>query len=166
MPSTLEKFKEIYALRETKAIVLQTMSLRGIRKTYKNCNNIGGNVQIFDIPIDKRDVLLHLEFQNELGGLMGKVVTMPRLFIKGRYIEGANEVSYLHEEEMLKKAKKGLKPKEVAAKSFSSENKTTIIDASLDSTKNIAVAASVVAIVVVGWWYFCSSSKGKEEERE
>lgn len=82
--------------------------------------------------------------------------------------EKAAENIYIRkmERERLEKAKKGLKPEEVTAESFSSETKATITDASSDSTKNIAVVAGVVAIVAAGWWYFRSSSKKNEEEKE
>lgn len=106
--SALEIFEEICPPGGTEAIVLYTTSLRGIRRTYENCNNIRGIVQSFGIPIDERDVSLHLEFRNELRGLMGKVVTAPRLFIKGRYIGGVEEVSKLHEEERLGELLAGL----------------------------------------------------------
>lgn len=93
-----KNFEKICPPGGEKSVVFYTTSLRGIRKTYEDCNKIRGMVQCFGIPIDERDVSMHLEFRNELRDLMGRVVTIPRLFIKGSYIGGVEEVSRLHEE--------------------------------------------------------------------
>lgn len=45
----------------------------------------------------ERDVSLHLEYREELWKIMGSKVIPPKLFIKGRYIGGADEVFGLHE---------------------------------------------------------------------
>ncbi|KAH9315370.1 hypothetical protein KI387_023997, partial [Taxus chinensis] len=80
-----------------KAVVLYTTSLRGIRKTFDDCNKVRSVLQNFGIPIDERDVSMHLEFRNELKELMGKPVPVPRLFIKGRDIGVAEEVLQLND---------------------------------------------------------------------
>jgi len=55
-------------------------------------------LESFGVCIDERDVSMHLDFRTELKELMGKPVSVPRLFIKGRYIGGADEVLQLHED--------------------------------------------------------------------
>ncbi|GLJ54141.1 hypothetical protein SUGI_1159930 [Cryptomeria japonica] len=80
------------------AVVLYTTTLRGIRKTFEDCNNVRDTLASYGICISERDVSMHLDFRNELRKLMGKLVTVPRLFIKGRYIGGADEVLRIHEE--------------------------------------------------------------------
>lgn len=81
------------------AVVLYTTTLRGIRKTFEDCNNVRDALESYGICISERDVSMHLEFRNELRKLMGgKLVTVPRVFIKGRYIGGADEVLRIHEE--------------------------------------------------------------------
>ncbi|KAL9332167.1 hypothetical protein ACSQ67_001777 [Phaseolus vulgaris] len=45
----------------------------------------------------ERDVSLHLEFREELWKILGGKVIPPKLFIRGRYIGGADEVVGLHE---------------------------------------------------------------------
>lgn len=80
------------------AVVLYTTTLRGIRKTFEDCNNVRDALESYEICISERDVSMHLEFRNELRKLMGgKLVTVPRVFIKGRYIGGADEVLKIHE---------------------------------------------------------------------
>jgi glutaredoxin domain-containing cysteine-rich protein 1 len=49
-----------------------------------------------------------LEFREELWRIMGDRVIPPRLFIKGRYIGGADEVTGLHEQGKLKNLLAGI----------------------------------------------------------
>lgn len=94
----LDSFEEKCPPGGEKAVVLYTTTLRGIRKTYEDCNNVRSVLESFGVCIDERDVSMHLDFRNELKELMGKPVAVPRLFIKGRYIGGADEVLQLHED--------------------------------------------------------------------
>ncbi|MCO5561793.1 hypothetical protein L7F22_015417 [Adiantum nelumboides] len=93
-------------------LVLYTTTLRGIRKTFEDCNIIRKTLQSYSLHIDERDVSMHLGFLNELRGLMDRVLAVPRLFIKGRYIGGVEEVGKLHEDGKLKELVEGL-PREV-----------------------------------------------------
>ena len=78
-------------------LVIYTTTLRGIRKTFEDCNIVRAIFQSFGLRIDERDVSMHLEFLNELRELMGRMVSVPRVFITGRYIGGIEDVSKLHE---------------------------------------------------------------------
>lgn len=95
-----------------KAVVLYTTTLRGIRKTFEDCNTAREILQSFGLSIDERDVSMHLEFLNELRELMDRVVSVPRMFIKGRYIGGIEEVVKLHEDGKLSELVEGL-PKQI-----------------------------------------------------
>ncbi|GMJ09493.1 hypothetical protein like AT5G06470 [Hibiscus trionum] len=90
------------------SVVLYTTSLRGIRKTFEDCRSIRYLLNSFKILIHERDVSMDMEFREELWRLFGERVVPPKLFIKGRYIGGADEVIGLHEEGKLKKLLKGI----------------------------------------------------------
>lgn len=107
-----ERFEEKCPPGGDKSVVLYTTTLRGIRKTFEDCNNAREILKSFGLSIDERDVSMHLEFRNELRELMGKVVCVPRMFIKGRYIGGAEEVAKFHEDGRLSELLQGL-PKEM-----------------------------------------------------
>lgn len=65
------------------------------------------------MDIDERDVSMDTGFMSELRGRLGskeKVVALPRVFIGGRYIGGANEVLQLNEIGELKKLLQGVPP--------------------------------------------------------
>ncbi|XP_024366054.1 uncharacterized protein [Physcomitrium patens] len=79
-------------------VVLYLTSLRGIRKTFEDCHSLRMILQSFTVWIDERDVSMHAEFRQEVTDLLGGPVMVPRLFIKGRYIGGSDEVRRLHEE--------------------------------------------------------------------
>ncbi|CAK9265258.1 unnamed protein product [Sphagnum jensenii] len=82
-------------------VVLYTTSLRGIRKTFESCNTLRMILESFNVYVDERDVSMHAGFREELKALFGKPVPVPRVFIKGHYIGGAEEVFELHEDGLL-----------------------------------------------------------------
>ena len=61
----------------------------------------------FDLIIDECNVSMHLGFLNELRELMGRVVSIPRLSVKGRYIGGIDEGGKLHEDGKLSELVEG-----------------------------------------------------------
>lgn len=85
------------------AVVLYTTSLRGIRKTFEDCKTIRFLLKSFRVLFHERDVSMHMEYREELWRIMGGRVVPPRLFIKGRYIGGAEEVVVLNEQGKLRK---------------------------------------------------------------
>ncbi|KAL2900942.1 hypothetical protein RDABS01_026024 [Bienertia sinuspersici] len=89
-------------------VILYTTSLRGIRKTYEDCNAIKFLLDSFRVVYLERDVSMHLKYREELWEVLENQVVPPRLFIKGRYIGGADEVLMLHEIGMLKKLLQGI----------------------------------------------------------
>lgn len=86
------------------SVILYTTSLRGIRKTFEQCNSIRFLLESFRVLFFERDVSMHMEFKDEMWRVLdGKVKPLPpRLFIKGRYIGGAEEVLVLHEQGKLR----------------------------------------------------------------
>ncbi|KAK7396782.1 hypothetical protein VNO78_17940 [Psophocarpus tetragonolobus] len=94
---SLGDFKELCPPGGNHSIILYTTSLRGIRKTFQDCNTVRFLLRSFKIMYHERDVSLHLEFREELWKILGGKVIPPKLFIKGRYIGGVDEVVGLHE---------------------------------------------------------------------
>ncbi|KAK8570728.1 hypothetical protein V6N13_103132 [Hibiscus sabdariffa] len=85
------------------AVVFYTTSLRGIRKTFEDCSSIRFLLDSFKVSVQERDVSMDMGFREELWNILGCRVIPPKLFIKGRYIGGADEVVGLHEQGKLKK---------------------------------------------------------------
>ncbi|MCO5560400.1 hypothetical protein L7F22_014015 [Adiantum nelumboides] len=99
--SLLEDYEELCPPGGNQAVVLYTTSLRGIRKTYEDCIKAQETLKSYGVLIDERDVSMHLEYRNELRQLMQRLVTVPRLFVKGRYIGGAEVIAKLAEDGQL-----------------------------------------------------------------
>ncbi|KAJ6388497.1 hypothetical protein OIU77_026961 [Salix suchowensis] len=79
------------------SVVLYTTSLRGIRRTFDDCTRLKTLFELHHVVFDERNVSLHGDFLNELRGLVGEGASVPRVFIKGRYIGGVDEVVELNE---------------------------------------------------------------------
>ncbi|XP_068340103.1 uncharacterized protein At3g28850-like [Pyrus communis] len=81
------------------AVVVYTTTLRGIRKTFEDCNNVRSIAESHLIHVLERDISMDSGFKEEIRGLMGtKEVKVPLVFVKGRLIGGADEVVKLEEE--------------------------------------------------------------------
>ncbi|PUZ49159.1 hypothetical protein GQ55_7G303400 [Panicum hallii var. hallii] len=84
---------------ERKAVVYFT-SLRGVRKTFVDCCAVRNILRSYGVRVDERDVSMHAGFKAELAELLGQGftgATLPRVFVDGQYIGGAEDVQYLHE---------------------------------------------------------------------
>ncbi|KAI9173837.1 hypothetical protein LWI28_007332 [Acer negundo] len=82
------------------SVVVYTTSLRGVRRTYEECTRVRNIFELHGIVFDERDVSLHGEFLSELRELLGEeggASSLPRVFVKGRYVGGADELSELNE---------------------------------------------------------------------
>lgn len=90
------------------AIVLYTTTLRGVRKTFEDCNSVRFLLRSLKLLFLERDVSMHMEFREELWRVFGGRTIPPTLFIKGRYIGGADEVLGLHEQGKLLPLVQGL----------------------------------------------------------
>ncbi|KAK2991435.1 hypothetical protein RJ640_019081 [Escallonia rubra] len=78
-------------------LVLYSTSLGGVRRTYEDCNKVRSILELHGFVFDERDVSLHGEFLAELKELVGEGASVPRMFLKGRYIGGVEEVVGLNE---------------------------------------------------------------------
>ncbi|PON42087.1 Glutaredoxin [Parasponia andersonii] len=107
--SSLLDFEEKCPPGGSDKVILYTTSLRGIRKTFEDCSAIKFLLESFKVSFFERDVSLHQEFREELWSILGGRVVPPRLFIKGRYIGGADEVvGVLNEQGKLRKLLEGI----------------------------------------------------------
>ncbi|XP_061366772.1 uncharacterized protein At3g28850 [Gastrolobium bilobum] len=83
-------------------VVIYTTTLRGIRKTFEDCNKVRSIIESHCVHMVERDVSMDSGFKEELRKLMGtKQVNVPVVFVKGRLVGGADEVLKLEEEEKL-----------------------------------------------------------------
>ncbi|XP_062112754.1 uncharacterized protein At3g28850 [Humulus lupulus] len=81
------------------AVVIYTTTLRGIRKTFEDCNKVRSIIESHLIHVLERDISMDSGFKEELRKLMGKTqVKVPLVFVKGRLIGGAEQVVKLEEE--------------------------------------------------------------------
>lgn len=85
------------------SVVIYTTTLRGIRKTFEDCNVVRSIVNSHHIQMSERDVSMHSAFKEELRELMGatKRMRIPCVFVKGRMIGGAEVMAKMEEESKL-----------------------------------------------------------------
>ncbi|OAY79310.1 uncharacterized protein At3g28850-like [Ananas comosus] len=81
-------------------VVLYLTTLRGVRRTYEDCWAARAILQSYGARVDERDVSMHGGFKEELKGLLGESFAgkLPRVFVDGEYLGGAEEVRRMHEE--------------------------------------------------------------------
>ncbi|XP_051113193.1 uncharacterized protein At5g39865-like [Andrographis paniculata] len=95
-----------------KLVVLYFTSLRIVRRTFEDCKTVRSILSAFRVPIDERDLSMDSGFIDELQRILGlskrSKLTLPRVFIGGRYIGGVEDVRRLHESGELKKYVEGL----------------------------------------------------------
>nr|GLL24717.1 uncharacterized protein At3g28850-like isoform X2 [Ipomoea trifida] len=95
----LEQFDKIRPPGGENAVVLYITTLRGIRKTFEDCNTVRSILESHQVRTLERDISMHSGFREELRGLMGTTdVRVPVVFVKGRLIGGADQVVKLEEE--------------------------------------------------------------------
>ncbi|XP_057976587.1 uncharacterized protein At5g39865 [Malania oleifera] len=79
-------------------IVLYFTSLRGIRRTYADCYAVRTIFRGFRLWVDERDISMDSAYRTELQNVLGeKRVSLPQVFIRGKYLGGAEVVKQLHE---------------------------------------------------------------------
>ncbi|KAH6814222.1 hypothetical protein C2S51_023240 [Perilla frutescens var. frutescens] len=100
-----------------KTIVVYFTSLRVVRSTFEDCKTVRSILRAFRVPIDERDLSMDSRFTEELQRILGLTekskLMLPRVFIAGRYIGGAEEVRCLHESGELKSYVERLPPAEL-----------------------------------------------------
>uniref|UniRef100_A0A0D9ZKH7 Glutaredoxin domain-containing protein n=1 Tax=Oryza glumipatula TaxID=40148 RepID=A0A0D9ZKH7_9ORYZ len=91
------------------AVVLYTTTLRGIRRTFEECNAVRAAIEAHDVKVIERDVSMDSGYREELRLLLGgREVRVPAVFVRGRHVGGAAEVTKLEEEGKLKALLQGL----------------------------------------------------------
>uniref|UniRef100_A0A5B7B4E0 Glutaredoxin domain-containing protein n=1 Tax=Davidia involucrata TaxID=16924 RepID=A0A5B7B4E0_DAVIN len=109
----------IYLPGAEKRIVVYFTSLRVVRSTFEDCRTVRSILRGFRVSIDERDLSMDSAFLGELQRILGQEnkakLTLPRVFIGGRYIGGAEEIRQLHEAGELKKFMEGLPAAEPGA---------------------------------------------------
>ncbi|XP_008456623.2 uncharacterized protein At3g28850 [Cucumis melo] len=91
------------------SVILYTTTLRGIRKTFEDCNSIRFLLETFKVKFHERDVSMHTEFKEDLWKVLETNRALPpKLFIRGKYIGGAEEVLELHEKGKLRPLFEGI----------------------------------------------------------
>lgn len=107
--SCLHPESEFYVPGLEDRVVLYFTSLRGIRKTYEDCCTVRMIFKGFRVLVDERDISMDSSYRKELqNALKGKVVGLPQVFVRGRYIGGAEEIKQLHEAGELAKLLEGI----------------------------------------------------------
>ncbi|KAF5203266.1 Glutaredoxin family protein [Thalictrum thalictroides] len=95
----LESFDKKCPLGGESSVILYTTRMRGVRKTFEECNNVRRILESHGIVMIERDLFTEWDevYKQQLKNLLGRV-QIPALFVKGRFIGGAKEVSSLNEE--------------------------------------------------------------------
>uniref|UniRef100_A0A0A9DJ67 Glutaredoxin domain-containing protein n=1 Tax=Arundo donax TaxID=35708 RepID=A0A0A9DJ67_ARUDO len=80
------------------AVVLYTTTLRGVRRTFEDCNGVRALLECLPVVFQERDVSMDRGLRDELWAVTGEKAVPPRLFVRGRDVGGAAQVLALHEE--------------------------------------------------------------------
>lgn len=88
-------------------VVVYLTSLRVVRPTFEACKTVQSILTGFRVNVDERDLSMDASFSSELQRIFGvseeTQVALPRVFIGGKYIGGAEELRQLNETGELKK---------------------------------------------------------------
>ncbi|KAE8774729.1 hypothetical protein D1007_52864 [Hordeum vulgare] len=91
------------------AVVLYTTTLRGIRRTFEECNAVRAAIEAHDVKVIERDVSMDSGYREELRLLLGgRELRVPAVFVRGKHVGGAAEVTRMEEEGKLKALLQGL----------------------------------------------------------
>ncbi|KAK4423207.1 hypothetical protein Salat_1903500 [Sesamum alatum] len=108
----LDGFEMICPPNGENKVVVYTTTLRGVRKTFEDCNAVRLAIEGLGISFCERDISMDRGFRDELRELMkGKGSNgsiPPRVFVKGRYIGGVDEMMRIVEEGYLGRLLQGL----------------------------------------------------------
>ncbi|KAL2516641.1 Glutaredoxin family protein [Abeliophyllum distichum] len=109
---SLAGFEKICPPNGEHKLVIYTTTLRGVRKTFEDCNAVRSAIEGLGFMVFERDISMDKGFRDELRELMkGKdrsELIPPRVFMKGSYLGGVDEVLRRVEEGSLGKLLQGL----------------------------------------------------------
>ncbi|CAL0310201.1 unnamed protein product [Lupinus luteus] len=102
-------FKEKVSLAGSEErIVVYLTSLRGVRKTYEDCSKVRMMLNNLGVAVDERDINLNASYKKELQNAVGNnKVSLPQVFIRGKYVGNADVMEKLNESGVLEKLLKG-----------------------------------------------------------
>ncbi|KAJ4866104.1 Glutaredoxin family protein [Raphanus sativus] len=84
----LEGFPEKCPPGGEDSVVVYITTLRGIRKTFEDCNAVRSVLDSHEVRFSERDVSMHSVFKEEIRGILGtKQVKIPAVFVKGRMVD-------------------------------------------------------------------------------
>nr|XP_004249863.1 uncharacterized protein At5g39865-like [Solanum lycopersicum] len=91
-------------------VVIYFTSIRGIRRTFEDCYTVKMILGSYRVKVDERDVSMHMAYRKELQNVVGEKNnhTLPQVFIKGKYIGGAELIKQLNEIGELPKLLRGV----------------------------------------------------------
>ncbi|GAB2299329.1 hypothetical protein Dimus_033405 [Dionaea muscipula] len=92
-------------------IVVYYTSLRIVRTTFEECRAVRSILKGYRVKMDERDLSMDSAFLDELHQITGckrKSLSLPRVFIDGKYVGGAEEIRRLHETGDLRRLIEGL----------------------------------------------------------
>ncbi|GMH29867.1 hypothetical protein Nepgr_031710 [Nepenthes gracilis] len=109
----LDWFEKLCPPNGEDRVVLYTTTLRGVRKTFEACNAVRSAIEGLGVLISERDISMDRGFREELKELMSgkegkEMAAPPQVFVKGRYLGGAEQVLRIHEEGCLGELLEGL----------------------------------------------------------
>ncbi|KAK9067923.1 hypothetical protein SSX86_012034 [Deinandra increscens subsp. villosa] len=111
-PDFLDGFEPLCPPKGENRVVIYTTTLRGVRRTFEACNAVRAVLEGFGVSFCERDISMDRGFRDELWELMkGKdkdELVPPRVFVKGRYVGGSDEVLRIVEEGCLGQLVEGL----------------------------------------------------------
>ncbi|GAB4827397.1 hypothetical protein Ancab_034282 [Ancistrocladus abbreviatus] len=85
-------------------VVVYFTSLRGVRRTYDDCHAVRMILKGHRVYVDERDLAMDSAYRNDLQSVFGeRNVSLPQVFIKGRYLGGADVIRHLNEMGELRK---------------------------------------------------------------
>ncbi|KAF3448785.1 hypothetical protein FNV43_RR09498 [Rhamnella rubrinervis] len=97
-PSVLNSSSTIRLPGTEDRIVVYLTSLRGIRRTYEDCYAVRMIFRGFRVWVDERDISMDSAYKKELQSVLGeKNVSLPQVFIRGKYVGGAEVIKQLFE---------------------------------------------------------------------
>ncbi|KAE8710724.1 putative DNA binding protein [Hibiscus syriacus] len=79
-------------------IVVYLTSFQGIRRTFEDCYAVMMIFRGFKLWVDERDISMDVAYKKELQSILKvKNVTLPQVFIKGKYIGDADVIKNMFE---------------------------------------------------------------------
>ncbi|KAM0842182.1 hypothetical protein ACQ4PT_058529 [Festuca glaucescens] len=91
------------------AVMLYTTTLRGICKTFEECNAVRAAIEPHDVKLIERDVSMDSGYMEELRLLLGaRELRVSAVFVRGKHVGGTAEVTKMEEEGKLKALLQGL----------------------------------------------------------